>query len=75
MHRLLSDPAGMSPRLRLVRDLLYACMGPVIALGLGALLEGGDISGYPTTTFAVTWFVIGLLIAGLHYFNREPRQR
>ncbi len=54
-----------SPQRRLVDDLLYACMGPVLALVLGRLMND-DLTGYPLT-FGVTWLVVGLLMATSRY--------
>ncbi len=55
---------------RLIRDLAWACIGPVIALVGGLLVE--TERGYPLT-FGITWFVVGLVRAALHYFNREAQ--
>ena len=59
------ERSSWSPQRRLADDLLYALVGPVIAL-FGGLLAKDDLTGYPLT-FGLGWFVLGVVIAAVRF--------
>jgi hypothetical protein len=72
MPRLSQDRTPKSPQRRLVDDLVWACIGPAIALVGSTLFDADDDYA---RMFALTWFAIGLVIAiakyALQHFNRD----